>query len=151
LEYAQNRSIEYIEDPSNQKLDYLRNWIRSDWLPRLDFRQEGMKQSLFNSFQKISESLGNLQNENEKSAFGVAFDKSEQSLLRSRFDSSSFEQKKSMIYAYLRHLDVKNVTQGQVEEIIKRLDKSQTMITFSMSHSLWTANAEYIVAQVKGI
>lgn len=144
--YVEDRKIPFLEDPSNQNSEYLRNWVRNQWLPRLEEAQKGLKQSFMNSLLQISREI-----QSEKFSRGegyIPFDPNV-GIPRQAFVGADKSEKKQMIYRYLTALEVVEISQGQVEEILKRLDKRQKELTFRMSQSEWTANAQYIVARKK--
>lgn len=143
LKYSEQREISYLEDPSNQNSDYLRNWVRNQWLPSLDQMQQGLKQSFMNSLLQISREV-----QSEEIDFSIRFDL-QIGIPRQTFVGASKDSKKQMIYQYLVGLQVNEITQGQIEEILKRLDKGQNELIFRMSQTEWAANAQYIVARKK--
>ncbi|MDG0816676.1 tRNA lysidine(34) synthetase TilS [Bdellovibrio svalbardensis] len=145
--YLREEKIRSLEDPTNVSLDPLRNWLREEWLKSLEKRQKGALVSLARSLETIAEEIsfqgiqawGDLlsQNESYKS----------QGLSRAFYLTlSPFEQRR-LLAQYLFSLGKKDFSQSQLEEIQKRLDKSQKVITFKVSGCEWLINAEQIKVQ----
>lgn len=136
LEYVEFFRLKLAEDPTNLESNYLRNWIRNHWLVDLENKLEGSVERMARSLELIAEFIGeknDAMTKNYKSG-----------IQRSWFLSLSGVAKKQEIASYLLWLGVKNFTQGQIEEIIKNLDKTQTEFTFKVAHCEWKVNAEQI-------
>ena len=84
----EEREWEFVSDPSNEKCDYKRNWIRNHWLPRLEQHMPGATKRLGLSLQNLS---GNA-NQRRNSFHGESKDKT-MLISRSEFNQSSQEQK----------------------------------------------------------
>ncbi|MGZ3843214.1 MAG: tRNA lysidine(34) synthetase TilS [Bdellovibrio sp.] len=142
--YLKENNVEAIEDPSNENVDPLRNWIRQNWLVALESRVPGSTTSLARSLETIaleieSHSLKNLLSEN--------IDFLEKGLSRSfYFTLSPFEQRR-LLAQYLYALGKKDFSKSHLEEIQKRLDNSQKVITFRVAGCLWEVNAGQIKVQ----
>lgn len=120
----------WIEDPSNQDSRYLRNWIRREWLPSLEAFRPGASRAMARSLESL------------------ALDRAQVELsgpyLRSDWMAHSPSQKLGVVARLLRGVGVVEFTRGQLEEVSKRLDKSQTEYTFAGAGCLWVVNAEQI-------
>ncbi len=145
--YLREEKLRSFEDPTNESLDPLRNWLREEWLVLLDKRQRGAVVSLARSLETIAEEIsfqgvqawGDLLSQNESYKT--------QGLSRSFYLTlSPFEQRR-MLAQYLYSLGKKDFSQAQLEEIQKRLDKSQKVITFKVSGCEWVINAQQIKVQ----
>lgn len=145
--YLREEKIRTFEDPTNASLDPLRNWLREEWLKPLEKRQRGAVASLARSLETIAQEISSQgvgagsdllsQNESYKT----------QGLSRSFYLTlSPFEQRR-MLAQYMFTLGKKDFSQSQLEEIQKRLDKSQKVITFKVSGCEWEVNAEQIKVQ----
>ncbi|MCB0364538.1 MAG: tRNA lysidine(34) synthetase TilS [Bdellovibrionaceae bacterium] len=136
-EYGKSCSLTWVEDPSNQQVDPLRNWLRHEWLPALEKRRRSAVATLARSLELIA-------NEGEddlgESEMGVRV------LDRRKYLEMTREQKKRTIASYLRRLGVKGYGQSHVEEIIKRLDSSRRELRFTVLKWDWFVNAEQIRA-----
>ena len=142
--YLREEKLRSFEDPTNLSLDPLRNWLREEWLKALEKRQRGALASLARSLETIAQEVsaqpwGDLLGQNESYKT--------QGLSRAFYLTlSPFEQRR-MLAQYLYSLGKRDFTQSQLEEIQKRLDKSQKVITFRVSGSEWEINAEQIKVQ----
>lgn len=142
--YLREEKLRVFEDPSNESLDPLRNWIRQEWLKELEKKSKGATSALARSLETLAHELENRpggdllsQNEAYKS----------QGLSRAFYLSlSSFEQKR-LLAQYLFALGKKDFSQSHLEEIQKRLDKSQKVIMFKVAGCHWEINAEQIKVQ----
>lgn len=142
--YLQDEGILALEDPSNESLDPLRNWMRNEWLPSLEKKSKGAMASLSRSLETIAKELesrpwGDLLSQNEAYK--------SQGLSRGFYLTlGPFEQKK-LLAQYLFSLGKRNFSQSQLEEIQKRLDKSQKVFMFNVGGCIWEINAEQIKVQ----
>lgn len=142
--YLREEKLRVFEDPSNDKLDPLRNWIREEWLKALEKRSRGATSSLARSLETIALEM-------ENRAWGDLLSQNEayktQGLSRGFYLTlSPFEQKR-LLAQYLFALGKKDFSQSHLEEIQKRLDKSQKVITFKVGGCHWEVNAEQIKVQ----
>ncbi|WII70958.1 tRNA lysidine(34) synthetase TilS [Bdellovibrio sp. 22V] len=142
--YLREEKIRSFEDPSNKSLDPLRNWVRNEWLKALEKRSRGATSALARSLETIAQEIenrpwGDLLSQNE--AYKT------QGLSRGFYLTlSPFEQKR-LLAQYLFALGKRDFSQSHLEEIQKRLDKSQKVITFKVGGCHWDVNAEQIKVQ----
>lgn len=142
--YLREEKLRTLEDPSNKSLDPLRNWLRGEWLKALEKRSRGSVEALSRSLETIAQEMegrvqGDLLRQNE--------DYITQGLSRSFYLTlTPFEQRR-LLAQYLFTLEKKDFTQAHLEEIQKRLDKSQKVITFKVGKCHWDVNAEQIKVQ----
>jgi tRNA(Ile)-lysidine synthase len=152
LAYLSNEGLEsYLEDPTNQELDPLRNWVRQEWLPGLEGRQKGAVNALARSLATLAselsekEAVGDLLRENEANKSHLV---ESQALSRAFFASLGPQNQKRLLAQYLLSLGKRDFSQSHLEEICKRLDNSQRVITFKVAACFWEINAEQIKVQV---
>ncbi|WP_347357162.1 tRNA lysidine(34) synthetase TilS [Bdellovibrio sp.] len=142
--YLREEKLRSFEDPTNQSLDPLRNWLREEWLKALEKRSRGSMAALSRSLETIAQEIetrpwGDLLSQNEAYK--------SQGLQRAFYLTlSPFEQKR-LLAQYLFSLGKKDFSQSHLEEIQKRLDKSQKVITFKVAGCQWEVNAEQIKVQ----
>lgn len=142
--YLREERLRSFEDPTNKGLDPLRNWLREEWLKSLEKRSRGSTAALARSLETIAQEIenrpwGDLLGQNE--AYKT------QGLRRSFYLTlSPFEQKR-LLAQYLFSLGKRDFSQSHLEEIQKRLDKSQKVITFKVAGCQWEVNAEQIKVQ----
>lgn len=142
--YLREEKLRSFEDPTNQSLDPLRNWLREEWLKALEKRSRGSMAALSRSLETIAQEIetrpwGDLLSQNEAYK--------SQGLQRAFYLTlSPFEQKR-LLAQYLFSLGKKDFSQSHLEEIQKRLDKSQKVITFKVAGCQWEVNAEQVKVQ----
>lgn len=150
LKIAQHNNYDYIDDPSNADLTGLRNWIRNKWLKDLEQFQSGATKNLSLSFDKI---VGALDHQADPlPVFKIEKDEFQHckqlSFQRLDFEILSFAEKQRCLAKALRSFKDLQFTQGQIKEIIKRLDKNQKNITFSLIGINWFIDAQQIMLQL---
>lgn len=143
LNYAKSRNVEWVEDPSNQSDDYLRNWLRETWLKDLEAKKEGAYANLSKSLLQIVDDY------HATSTFSLVYFDSieEKGLDRAWFLGLSSSDQIKAIALYLKKRHIYEFTQGQLKEIIKRLDKNQKDITFILFERKWVINASQIMLE----
>ncbi|XGC82415.1 tRNA lysidine(34) synthetase TilS [Bdellovibrio bacteriovorus] len=142
--YLRVEKTRSLQDPTNRNLDPLRNWVRQKWLPLLEKKQPGSSASLARSLETIAlelegSSQGDLLLQNE--------DYKTQGLSRGFYLSLNPTEQKRLLAQYLFALGKRDFSQSQLEEIQKRLDKSQKVITFQVGKCNWEVNAQQIMVQ----
>lgn len=145
IEYVERQELKFLEDPTNLELDPFRNWIRQEWLPQLETRQKGAVASLARSLETIVEEIG-------KDCGGEEQEFSQQvsssALSRSFYLTLSESLQRRALARFLYHKGKRDFSRSHIEEIQKRLDKSQKVITFKVGGCLWHVNAEQIEVQI---
>ncbi len=142
FEYANENQLKFTDDPSNASEDPTRNWVRKSLLPFIEARQTGMVESLGRSLQLLVEAL----EKNDEVSFvpcrdgGLGF---------SRVDylALSRSQQCHWVAQMFLELGVKDYSQGQIEEIRKRLDNSQKVHTFTVGSVYWVVDAKQVQAK----
>lgn len=142
--YLKELHLKAIEDPSNEDLDPLRNWVRQSWLKSLESRSPGSSVALARSLETIAQEIehhpwGDLLSKNELSEA--------QGLSRSFYLTLTPVEQKRLLAQYMYSLGRRDFSQAQLEEIQKRLDNSQKVITFKVAGCLWEVNAGQIKVQ----
>lgn len=135
-EYVEKLSVPWIEDPSNIKSHYLRNWLRNKWLPALERRYAGAAHSLGRSLQSIADFT--------QTAPSLEHCFEGERLLRSEFMLLSASDKRRVLGIYLRQVQCLHFGLSHLNELIKRLDVEQTDLTFRVLKKNWRANARHI-------
>ncbi len=122
LEYCRERRVKFLNDPSNRSKAPLRNWIRHDWLPRLEKKRRGSVTSLARSFNLLSQSKP----------------QQRKTLDREKFKTWSPENRAHAIVELIRSSGISNYTKGHIEEILRRLDTPQKTFTFRTLDRNWS-------------
>ncbi len=140
--YAAEEDLKFVEDPSNEDLDPMRNWLRQEWLPSLENRSPGALGALSRSLETLVselEAADDLLQHNE--------DYKLSGLQRSFYLTLGLTEQRRLLAQYLFALGKRNFSQSHLEEVQKRLDKSQKVITFQVGGLNWEINAEQIKVQ----
>jgi tRNA(Ile)-lysidine synthase len=135
IAYLKDKKIEWLEDPSNQNQDYLRNWLRQSWLPALEEKCPGAKASFSRSLDLLQESHV----ETLPSEIWV-----DEGLSRTVFLTLNDSQKTQALARYLRRCGKLGFSQNQLKEVVKRLDISQMNHTFKAAHVTWAITRDFI-------
>jgi tRNA(Ile)-lysidine synthase len=133
--------MRFYEDPSNASSQYLRNWLRNEWLPRLEKKRPGSLQRFEKSLNSILEATQSVP------SLDFCFDKNR--LLRSEYLGLSSSDKRRVWATYLKSQGFKNYGLSHINELIKRLDVEQKDLTFSLLKKRWLANARHIWCESK--
>lgn len=140
--YVAEAKSAFLPDPSNKSLDPLRNWLREEWLPQLEARSGGALAVLARSLETIVDELST-----QADLLSANEDFRSQGLQRSYYLTLTHTEQKRLLAQYLYALGKRDFSQSHIEEIQKRLDNSQKVITFQVAGSLWEINAEQIKVQ----
>lgn len=149
LNYAQAEALAWVDDPSNQQNDYLRNWLRNEWLKSLADKIPGSIDNLTNSLQRLIEEV-----KVDDRVIDINYDfNSEGISTKALIDRTEFlqlnhsDQFKTLAKA-LKGIGQREFSQGQLEEIMKRLDKNQKDIIFCIAGVNWFINAQQVMLEL---
>jgi tRNA(Ile)-lysidine synthetase-like protein len=129
LTYLKDKKIEWLEDPSNQNQDYLRNWLRQNWLPQLEEKCPG-------ALDAFSRSLGLLLESNECTIPPEIW--TDSGVDRSVYITLNEAQKKQVLAQYLRRCGKLEFSQNQILEVMRHLDKSLFDHRFKAAQVTWS-------------
>lgn len=135
---AKKLGLKWIEDPSNQNIDPLRNWMRYFWLAHLEKKIPGARASLSRSLSLISQA--------QTDEFRVATLIHLDGIDRQGYMALSRIRKHELLAEYLRQLKIRNFSAGHIEEIFRRLDNGRVHSTFSLLRHDWSVNENRIRA-----
>lgn len=132
--YAKKMKIKFLSDPSNEDLSYLRNWLRLDFLPRLENYREGSLASLARSLNLLAENSGNhLWVKNYYDANGV-------DLIGILCLSDT--QKQQVFANYLYDLEHFSFQKNQLKELVRRLDTLQNDTRLRLMGVDWVVDSK---------
>lgn len=120
MEYARERKLSWVEDPSNTDVDPLRNWIRSQWLPQLEKRQAGATKAMSRSLDLLSEKVLPLK-------IGEFVGLRREALTKVEPQTGA-----RAVARYFRSLGLRGYGQSHVQELLKRLNTRQKNFEFEM-------------------
>lgn len=137
--YLKSINKSWCEDPSNQNNRYFRNWLRNQWLPRLEKRYPG-------SLRRMSESLENLSAVSQSSRIAMCVEKG--AIKHSEYWSFSNQEQMQILALLLKSKGQTHFTKAHLSEIQKQiLDNKKKHHTFRVGGIQWVINAEQITLQ----
>lgn len=172
--YALERQLQWVEDPSNQDTKFLRNWLRHDLLPRVEFRHSGALRNLLNSIDRLlkeatpdqfflsthREKMKTYFMAEQKNCFVIEIDRvwygylersSQQKVLFLALKQAQMQkierERKNPVSNQEKQSPFWDVTKGRVQEIMKRLDKNQKDIKFNLGPLKALTSSKKIVLQ----
>ncbi len=137
--FCQQRNIRIVEDPSNAKLDYKRNWLREKWLPDLERKFPGSVKSFARSLAVLAEEF-----EQSKRNTNSQLISTDISLLQ--YKRLEHSQRKKWVVSCLKFNKQKSFSSSQIEEILKQLDIRKKSHIFELAGIRWVVNAGQIQA-----
>jgi tRNA(Ile)-lysidine synthase len=143
LDYAHEKNIQWMEDPTNQINDPFRNWMRNQWLPLLEAKSEGSVKSLARSLELILDQFQESSAEIEE----LKLDDLQLGIPLLDYLTWSEIKQRRVLAIYMKSLGCLNFTQAHLREIQKQLDKIKVVHTFTVARLRWGINAKRIVAQ----
>lgn len=133
-EYLNAKNQNYLSDPSE---DDLRSFLRKKWLPSLEERLPGATVSLARSLELLLASIEKCDSSYISVDGGISV---------YQYLALSKEQKSRILAQYISSLGMRNYTRGMIEEIIKCLDKSESVHSFRVAGLRWDIDAKNIRA-----
>jgi len=158
LQHAQHNNLKWMDDPSNQSSQYLRNWIRNKWLKSLETKRPGSVAKLAQSLDVLIAAVDLNDDIIEiNDGFNLEHNESKRVnkfklqcywLSRQNYVILSREMQIKALARLLSKLKVQ-FSAGQLKEIQKRLDKNQKELTFMVARVNWVINAQQIMVQLE--
>lgn len=136
-DYALRQGLVWIEDPSNQDQEPLRNWIRNVWLPMAEQKRSGATKTLMSSLDSLAQSVSDVGGEALINAY-------EEGLDRLELASLSFREQRRVLAKYIFSSGLKDYSVTHIDEILKRLDSSQKDFTFTLLKRKWCVDTKRI-------
>lgn len=139
---ATYRQLLWLEDPSNQQVHYLRNWLRHSWLPQLEDRCPG-------GVRVLERSLENLSVIHQSESLSIHWQKKANQwrlpLHRWLFLSPTMQNK--LLAQVFRSLKRQNYTLGQINEVKSRLLRQPAEVAFSAGGMDWLIKKTWLYAR----
>lgn len=133
-DYAAKNNLIWVEDPTNSELKSSRNWLRNKLLKDLEEKFPGSNESLMKNLTKLYQ----FSSENEEIP-GLKVSMNEWMLF-------STQEKQRFVLKTSLELKMKSMTQGQVKDIVRKLDLSQKDIKFQTGPIFWVKTSDKIYA-----
>lgn len=145
LEQAHDKKLDFLEDPTNKRDDFLRNWLRNKWLKDLEEKRAGSLDSLSESLSLLSDSLQKSSNALNKS-FLEEFKNviQESKISTSLWLSLNADKKSELVAQILNNNSDKGFSKGQITEVIKQLDLLQKEHRFRVAGLIWNKDVKGI-------
>lgn len=145
-QYAVEAKVPWVEDPTNQENNYLRNWIRNIWLPQLDQKMSGASENVAKSLQNmINESASSLDRYALESPRYVMRNDQAVTIDKVWFSSFSTKDQLSILIRVIKESFQCDFSTSQIKEVLKRLDKNQNEHIFAVASINWVINAQSIM------
>lgn len=139
---ALSQKLHFVEDPSNQETEYLRNWLRHDWFPQLEDKCPGALQSLGGSLRQMAQVWRETHQPEWPPELWV-----EGGLSRPHFLTLSTSEQVQCLAQYLRDLGSQNYTQNHLREVMKHLDIPESEHRFECAQMTWFLSRDRIEAR----
>jgi tRNA(Ile)-lysidine synthase len=144
--YVIDRKTSWVDDPTNQENDYLRNWIRNIWLPQLDQKMPGASENISKSLQNvINESASGLDRYAEESPRYVTRIDQTISIDKAWFFSFNTKDQLAILIRLIKESFQCGFSTNQIKEVLRRLDKNQNEHIFNVASINWVINAQTIM------
>jgi len=130
--------IPYLEDPSHQDVNPLRNWLRSEWLPALENKRPGSLKAMSRSLSLLAEALSDTSQQDLFSAIEPG------RISRTKFRQLNPSSQSHLLFTYLRTCGVRGLQKSHIEEVRKRLDSEQKSLKFNVGGCSWQTDKDWI-------
>ncbi len=134
LQYAKEAKLQWCEDPTNQQSDSLRNWLRNGFLKELSEKSKGLKANLMKNLVKLYEHTP------------ILAPVAELEITANSWLTLTQSDKQQFVLRSARRLGLKSMTQGQILDILQKLDLGQKEIKFQTGPIFWIKTTDKIQA-----
>jgi tRNA(Ile)-lysidine synthase len=128
-EYARERRLAWVDDPSNERASTLRNWLRVEWLPMLETYRPGALRRLAQSLTLVSANVA--------LDPGTLFD-DPTTLDLQRFRALDHHSQKTVLAWWMRQSGLSGYGSAHIREVLRRLDGSPKRLTFRLLGRRWS-------------
>ena len=135
-ELGLRKNRDWIEDPSNRDARYLRNDLRRRLIPMMDRVRPGGSVAMARSLQLLVDQI------EESSIFKATHGHQVQFLERAALLALSPALRRSHFANWLRALEIRGISQSQIDEILKRIDTRQKRLSFEVGGRVWIVDTE---------
>ena len=129
-DYLKKNDLKWVEDPSNQKSYYFRNFLRHQILRKLEDYRPG-------SLKRMARTLDSL-------ALAQTFDFKDTVLKVKDYLTFGHQQQIQVLALLLKNNGIHEFGLSQLKEVQKQLDKAQKHHTFKCAGVVWSVNAQQI-------
>ena len=143
-QHAQIHKIDFLEDPSNKKNFYLRNWIRNKWLKDLETKRTGSIKSLARSLELLSQARDKPSHFEKKLQLKLIC--SSDGIKRPLFLELSLQDQKRTLAIYIRSLGLSNYGQSHIQELLKHNNRIEKNFEVKLLKKTWIFTNNHIKA-----
>ncbi|MGI9548730.1 MAG: tRNA lysidine(34) synthetase TilS [Bdellovibrionales bacterium] len=140
LDYAQKKSLKWLEDPSNSQQDFLRNWLRNAWLIDLEKKRPGSRFRLGQSLDKIASSFS-------ESEDLLPYFINSKRISRPLFKSLSRDHQKRLLALYMKKENIRNYGQSHIEEVLKHLERPNKHMNLDLLKRKWKITPDFFYVE----
>lgn len=141
-DFCSRRNIRFLEDPSNLDTSYFRNWMRHDWLIRLEKKQPGALNRLALSLKLIlNQTRCPLPRIHAGDRDAVIF------ISRREYLALTQQDKGRCVAAMLMRLQIRDYSQGHIAEILKQLHSLTGSQKLSLANCEWSWHQTWLYAR----
>lgn len=123
----------WLEDPSNDDLHYLRNWLRKKWLRELEEKVPGGVQALGRSLEQLTQQMA------ESPTYDQCFENG--AILVSELLALQPSNQRQVLASYMKSQGLRNYGVSHINEVLKRLDTEKKSHTFRLLAHSWIVDA----------
>lgn len=119
-DYARAHALNWVEDPSNQRNDYDRNFLRNEVVPLLKQRWQSIEKTVARSAKHCAEAqilISALADE----LFAQVFNKNDQTLCISKLQENAYTQQQLIIRHWFQSLVLKMPTQAFIKSLLTQV------------------------------
>jgi tRNA(Ile)-lysidine synthase len=139
--YTTALKLKWLEDPSNQKSLYFRNWLRHDWLTQLEKKRPGSMGALATSLETLANELVAIRPSGADAAVTSE-------ISRNVFMSSRKPEQLKCLAQAAHTLGLRDLTQRHYAEVCKRVtsavSQNRKHIEFQVGGVLWRVDQRVI-------
>lgn len=134
LKYAKEKNLKWVEDPTNQNTDTLRNWLRNGFIHDLTAKSLGLKENLMKNLNKLYEFNP------------ILAPVAELEVDTAKWMTMTESDKRQFVLRSAIRLGLKSMTQGQILDILRKLDLGQKEIKFQTGPIFWSKTTDKLQA-----
>lgn len=137
LDYLKEKDQSFLQDPSNDQLDPLRNWVRGEWLPLLEKKRPGSQKSLARSLDILTRRAKSETQPLSKFVTPYGLDRSE--LL-----TVGTSEQRQILALFLKERGVQTYSASQIDEVLKRLNSPRRDFAFVVVKRQWNVSSQFV-------
>ena len=137
-DYIKKQKWQWVEDPTNKQTNFLRNWIRNQWLPQLEKKRKGSVRCLARSLERICQEEAT--SHDFQNVRPWLFTR--EGLNRKFLDPLPAAEQKKAIAQYMKQNHLKNYSENHIQEILKMCKSSRAK--FHLLGKKWRIDSPFL-------